>query len=71
MYFDNISDKNKNDRAMMEAAAAVVVVIVVSSPMAFPPISYMNPSFHSCYMPCSYHLIHLIIPIILGEEYKL
>jgi hypothetical protein len=26
---------------------------------------------HSCYMPCSPHLPDLIIPIILGEEYKL
>jgi hypothetical protein len=51
MSFDNISDKNKNDKGTMAivvivaaAAAVVVVVVVVSSLLAFPAISDMHSS---------------------------
>jgi hypothetical protein len=32
-----------------------LVFIVVSYLLAFPPMSYMHSSSHSCHMPCPFH----------------
>jgi hypothetical protein len=48
-----------------------LVFLVVFFLQVFPPISYMNSSSQSCFMPCPSHLLDLIILIILGEEYRL
>jgi hypothetical protein len=40
--------------------------------LAFEPITFMHPRLpHTCYMPCPYILLHVIILILLGEDYTL